>query len=109
MDTPRPNLRRIELRAGQSQALCLPQGTQIRVLRGSVLLAEPPQWLGETMHLLTRRVHRGEGHVLTQRGWLQVLAGAHPTVLELSGHLPAGTAAGRARADVKVATGAARI
>ncbi|HSW03731.1 hypothetical protein [Aquabacterium sp.] len=83
MNHNRSSTQRLEMQAGQSQALCLPAGTQVRVHRGSLLLTEPALWLGETMHRLSRRLHSGESHVLTQHGWLQLQASRGLTVVEL--------------------------
>jgi hypothetical protein len=83
MNLGRPAPRRYDIGPGQTQNLRLAAGTQLYLRSGHALLAEAPQWLGETMHRLTRRLHAGQSHVLTQSGWLQLQAGDEPAVLEL--------------------------
>lgn len=63
---------RLVLASGTHQSLYLAEGTPLHVLSGSILLVEPPRWLGETTQRLTRCLRRGESHVLTQRGWVQL-------------------------------------
>jgi len=74
---------RLDLRPGQTQSLHLPAGTLLQVRSGSLVLTEAPQWLGDTVHQLKRCVQAGQGHVLTQGGWLQLQAGNAPAALEL--------------------------
>lgn len=83
MNLGRPSPQRLDIRPGQTQNLQLAAGTQLYLRSGQALLAEAPQWLGETLHRLTRRLYAGQSHVLTQSGWLQLQAGNEPAVLEL--------------------------
>jgi hypothetical protein len=83
MNLGRPSPQRIDIRPRQTQNLQLAAGTELYLRSGRALLAEAPQWLGESMQRMTRQLHAGQSHVLTQSGWLQLQAGDEPVVLEL--------------------------
>lgn len=83
MNIGRPTPQRFDIRPGQTQNLQLAAGTVLYLRSGEALLREAPQWLGEGLHRLTRRLHAGQSHVLTQTGWLQLQAGDEAAVLEL--------------------------
>lgn len=83
MNIGRPTPQRFDIRPGQTQNLQLPAGTVLYLRSGNALLREAPQWLGESLHRLSRRLHAGQSHVLTQTGWLELRAGDEAAVLEL--------------------------
>lgn len=83
MTLGRPAPQRFDIRAGQTHTLQLAAGTQLYLRSGQAVLTEAPQWLGETMHRMTRRLAAGQSHVVTQSGWLQLQAGDAAVVLEL--------------------------
>jgi hypothetical protein len=63
-----------QLQAGQTHQLQARAGQVLTVLSGSLLLQEPPRWGHENPSTLRRSLGTGQGHVVTQGGWLTLQA-----------------------------------
>ena len=79
------------LAAGQQLSLRVQAGSALQVRRGSVVLSEPPRWVGETMLRLQARLSEGQQHGCAERGWVTVQAGAERSEVWCHAPAPAAT------------------
>lgn len=57
-----------------TRRLCLPRGSTLVAVRGSVRLLTPPNWLSERVWQLPVLLHEGQAHQLEHGGWLSLCA-----------------------------------
>lgn len=76
----------IRIEAGGTAPLRVRADAYLQVRRGRVIVHDAPRWLADTMLPAQRRLVDGEGHHVTQRGWLHLHA---LTPTELVVHQPA--------------------
>jgi hypothetical protein len=62
------------LQAGQTLRVSVDPGSTLVVTQGSVHVASPPTWFGETMFTMKTMLHEGEAHVVERGGWIEVSA-----------------------------------
>lgn len=62
------------LQAGQTLRVAVDPGFTMLVTQGSVHVASPPTWFGETMFTMKTVLHEGEVHVVERGGWIEVSA-----------------------------------
>jgi hypothetical protein len=62
------------LQPGQSLRVALDAGAALMVLEGSVRVASPPSWFGETAFIVKNDYREGEAYVAERGGWIEVEA-----------------------------------
>jgi hypothetical protein len=78
--SPRPAMIRTDfssatrLATGQSLRVALDAGAALMVLEGSVRVASPPSWFGETAFIVKNDYREGEAYVAERGGWVEVEA-----------------------------------
>jgi hypothetical protein len=62
------------LQPGQTLRVAVDPGFTLLVTQGSVSVASPPSWFGETVFSVKATLHDGEAHVVEHGGWIEIVA-----------------------------------
>lgn len=62
------------LQPGQALRVAVDEGFAVRVVEGSVQVASPPSWFGETVLSVKSTVRAEEVHVVERGGWIEIVA-----------------------------------